>query len=358
MNDFIKLKDKVDPLIKGRKFQEALEVLENQKEAYISDYKFYFTKAKLQLKTRETSKAISNLRKTVDLHPNSAAYNLLARTYKRTKKINDAKKVYEESLELDAYNTTALKELAYIYRMEGDNDKSNLFYKKAFASLKHTGLINRTVLIQDFIDRNKATNYLEIGVERGINLIQIDAPVKIAVDPKFKIPGGLVSIPNAHFYEMTSDDFFKSDFIPRLEKEGLDIAFVDGLHTYEQSLQDALNCLKYLNEGGIVFMHDCYPSSKAAANPSMKKAIQMPSFTGAWMGDVWKALVWLSTFRDDLHVMTLNLDCGLGVIRKGKPENKLNYTEEEIKNFTYEDFLKIGPEKLINLKEYDEALLR
>ncbi len=82
---------------------------------------------------------------------------------------------------------------------------------------------------------------------------------------------------------MTSDEFFANPPEILIEK-GIDLAFIDGLHTYEQSLRDVENCLKYLNPDGIIVMHDCLPSSEAEALPSLEKAMKHPEFKGAWTG--------------------------------------------------------------------------
>ena len=55
---------------------------------------------------------------------------------------------------------------------------------------------------------------------------------------------------------MTSDDFFAKNQI-LLSENKLDLTFIDGLHTYKQSLQDTLNTLKHLDEKGIIVLHDC-----------------------------------------------------------------------------------------------------
>ena len=71
------------------------------------------------------------------------------------------------------------------------------------------------------------------------------------------------------FYRMfrkTSDDFFSLDAHKVFKENKIDVAFIDGLHTYEQSLRDAVNCLKYLNKGGLHYIHDCNPQSEEASS--------------------------------------------------------------------------------------------
>jgi hypothetical protein len=60
----------------------------------------------------------------------------------------------------------------------------------------------------------------------------------------------------------------------------------------------------------------------------------------------------LRCLRDDINIFTLDCDHGLGVITWGKQENKLNYTIEQIKQFTFEDFDQ-NRQSWINLKPAD-----
>ncbi|TAG85607.1 MAG: class I SAM-dependent methyltransferase, partial [Oscillatoriales cyanobacterium] len=123
--------------------------------------------------------------------------------------------------------------------------------------------------------------------------------------------------------------------------ERFDVAFIDGLHTYEQSLQDVLNTLDNLNENGVIVMHDCKPPHVLAACPaqSLQAAIDMnvPGWDGNWCGDVWKTICDLRSNRKDLRVFVLDCDFGLGIVMKGKPDIDLNLSKDELDKMTYED---------------------
>jgi len=206
--------------------------------------------------------------------------------------------------------------------------------------------INRTKLINFYLSNYANANYLEIGVATGYNFLKIRAENKIAVDPKFKIPGGFRSNATETYHEITSDEFFN---IKINNNVNFDVVFIDGLHTYPQALKDVLNSLKHLNRKGIIVMHDCMPANEAAAERSNSIAKTMPGFTNCWNGDVWKTIVWLRTFRDDLNVYTINKDFGLGIIVFGKPDNQLSFTEDEIEEMPYSYFDQ-NFNKLMNLK--------
>ena len=215
------------------------------------------------------------------------------------------------------------------------------------AQLK-AGAITRTSVVQRVIHASAAKRYLEIGVEQGINFFQIEADAKFGVDPEFKIPGGGRNFAGHHFFEKTSDAFFESP-PPEILEHGIDVALVDGLHTYEQALRDVENCLRYLSPGGVIVMHDCLPASPAEAAPSMEVAKSMPGFKNAWTGDVYKAVAHLRTTRDDLFVAVIDSDHGIGIVCRGTPESMLSIPVEKVAAISYSD-LKASTGKLLNLK--------
>ena len=135
---------------------------------------------------------------------------------------------------------------------------------------------------------------------------------------------------------------------------GLDVAFIDGLHTFSQSLQDVQNTLRYLNKNGVIILHDCNPLSETAALPAKSireiQELNPPGFNGIWNGDVWKTIAYLRATRKDLHVFVIDCDSGLGIITKGTPENLLEYSVEEVKNLSYSD-LASNRHSMINLKD-------
>jgi len=223
--------------------------------------------------------------------------------------------------------------------------------------------IDRMYVIQEIINRKRAKRYLEIGVREGECFLKIKAPKKIAVDPHIAITPQkkrkycLKNLSNLFnkYVEMTSDDYFKGNH-ELLTGRSFDVVFIDGLHTYEQSLKDVHNSLRYLNEEGVIIMHDCNPQSEAAAYPAHSyqhaESLNIPGFTGEWNGDVWKTIVYLRSSRKDLNVFVLDCDQGLGVIVKRKPENGLLYSPEEIHSLSYRE-LDSKRKHLLNLKSQE-----
>ena len=221
--------------------------------------------------------------------------------------------------------------------------------------------MNRLDVIQQIISVKKARKYLEIGVKKGKLFLKVNARKKIAVDPIFKIrpkqkmKACLFDVKNIfnEYYEMTSDRFFETHHRRLLRLNGLDVAFVDGLHTYDQTLKDVVNCLAYLNHDGVIAMHDCNPATSAQAVPagSRQQAANINTFdqTKEWSGDVWKTIAHLRSTRKDLNICVLDCDHGIGIITKGCPDTMLDHSLKTIDHLCYED-LENNRENILNLK--------
>lgn len=354
---FEDLNGKVQTLIHSKKYDEAIQKIDIELHQEQNDYRYYDLKHRVFWSKRDFNGAIDSLTKAIEINPH--AFWLIARLgrfYWQKKDYVTAKKHYNRVLELKPEHHGAMHKLAKIYRAENNIKLSDELYEKSIHAQLNKNVVNRTTIIQNLINTRNYKNYLEIGVQSGVNFFQISADYKVAVDPCFTMEGDQKSInPSDHFYELTSNDFFESKNPVTLKEKSLDIAFIDGMHTFEQSREDVLNTLKYLKDDGIIIMHDCYPQNEAAAHPDMDTAIRMPSFTGAWNGDVWKTIVWFRSIRPDLNAYTLDTDNGLGIVTKqnlssaSKPS--LEYNEEQIKEMTYKDFIDLDPVKLLGLKE-------
>jgi SAM-dependent methyltransferase len=224
--------------------------------------------------------------------------------------------------------------------------------------------MNRLSVLQTIIDHIHAKTYLEIGVETGTIISNIDAPNKIGVDPKFLFSKRLVlkklaGIINFKAIAATSDIFFDKE-AEKLLRDGIDVALVDGLHTYNQSLRDIKNCLRYLNPGGVIVVHDCNPVNYASAYPiqdsqslddvmKLAEAGELPGWNGSWNGDVWKSIAHLRITNTDLNVFTLDLDWGLGIISRGDYHPLTDISLEDLQKMDYYSFEKKRTE-LLNLK--------
>ncbi len=171
---------------------------------------------------------------------------------------------------------------------------------------------SRIEIIQKIISDQKYKSYLEIGCDNDENFSQISIHEKVGVDP---LKGGTL--------RMTSDEFFKNN------KNLFDIVFLDGLHTYEQTIKDINNSLKIIKEKGVILVHDCLP--KKIWNQIV------PRLYGHWNGDVWKAIVHSRTY-EYADTYTCKVDHGLGVIFKRNNRNLLKLNDKSFKNLKFSEY--------------------
>ena len=103
-------------------------------------------------------------------------------------------------------------------------------------------IVERAEVIQTAVDRLPAKTSLEIGVNLGETFTSVNAAVKIGVDPCdiAECVKREVEVGKAQYFQMTSDEFFLQN-AHVLAKTGINVAFVNGLHTYEQCLVDSGN---------------------------------------------------------------------------------------------------------------------
>ena len=217
---------------------------------------------------------------------------------------------------------------------------------------------NRITAVRRALEGRATPVYLEIGVSRGFVFQRISADEKIAVDPAFKLSERSRHLADSkaratHYYETTSDSFFENE-TAFLEKRPIDVALIDGQHSYQQVVRDVENTLRYLRDDGVIVLHDCNPRNALIGRPAASYAEFMaqqtgPLAIGAWSGDVWKAIVHLRSTRDDLRVAVLKCDFGVGVVRKGSPESRLAFSLPQIEALDYPDLV-ADREHLLNLK--------
>jgi hypothetical protein len=87
-----------------------------------------------------------------------------------------------------------------------------------------------------------------------------------------------------------------------------DIILVDSFHTYGCSMRDVLLARALLADGGTILVHDCNPPDEDFASPIYRD--------GAWPGATHAAFVDLMLNSNELEHCTIDLDVGLGIIRR------------------------------------------
>lgn len=158
----------------------------------------------------------------------------------------------------------------------------------------------------------KPRGYLEIGIANGHALALAKAPTKaIGVDPAFSIDASMHTW--SQLYKITSDRFFIDYDVKKiLGGSFLDLVFLDGLHTFDQTLRDFMNVERDAHKNTVVLVHDIFPVEPVTA---MRDRISQ-----FWVGDTWKMIPILLRFRPDLKILTIpTFPSGLAVITNLDP---------------------------------------
>jgi hypothetical protein len=176
--------------------------------------------------------------------------------------------------------------------------------------------------------------YLEVGVHEGHSFrLAVGAHLAIGVDPSMNLR--FPPPPGARLYHETSDCFFAEHGDLAFAHAPLDLAFLDGLHLWDQTLRDFGHVERHSHPGGRVLIHDCLPIDAATSTRERTTVV--------WSGDVWKAIVWLRRHRPDLTVTTLDVaPTGLAVVTGLDPRCPVPDAadDDELWALDYEDVAK------------------
>lgn len=196
--------------------------------------------------------------------------------------------------------------------------------------------MNRTKIINTFIEKRNYNSYLEIGVAEGSNFESINIENKTGVDPSDEYKGNI--------YRMTSNEFFELNRNSLHKK--YDIIFIDGLHLSGQVIKDVKNSLEVLSDNGVIVLHDC--------NPATEDNQVIPYKKGLWNGDVWKAVLYFRINLDGYDIFTVDADFGCGIIQKGSSKYSKKFIHKKPFEIDYNFFKKYRKEilNLISLKKF------
>jgi predicted O-methyltransferase YrrM len=114
----------------------------------------------------------------------------------------------------------------------------------------------------------RGLNVLEIGTGLGVSTREIAKRAKMVytVDIDPWVRKNVVLPENAKFFSSTND-------VP----EGLDAAFIDGLHSYAQCTQDIKDARRIVKDDGLFVFHD-------AKMKAVEQAIRNSKMEVVWIG--------------------------------------------------------------------------
>jgi hypothetical protein len=111
------------------------------------------------------------------------------------------------------------------------------------------------------------SSYLELGIYDGNNLgkIVLKCPnlksatgVDIRIESEITLkPTGIIKI----HYGTTTDKFFAEN------TKIFDVVFIDACHNYKNVISDFDNIMRFLEDDGIIFLHDTYPPNLQSLDP-------------------------------------------------------------------------------------------
>ena len=95
----------------------------------------------------------------------------------------------------------------------------------------------------------------------------------------------------------------------------MELAFIDGLHLFEQVLHDFVNLERYSTAETVIILHDCLPLNQVTAARERT--------TDFYCGDVWKATLALRRRRPDLDMVIVpTAPTGLCLVRGLDSDNR------------------------------------
>lgn len=150
--------------------------------------------------------------------------------------------------------------------------------------------------------------YLEIGVARGKTFFEVQATEKHAVDPRLCFdPKIRIKNTDEVYHTCTSDQYFAESI--RRPIKPFDVIFLDGLHTYSQTLRDFTASQALSHQRTVWLIDDTVPSDPIAADPDLSRVQAARKLSNnpddeTWMGDVFKVIAFIDSFCPQFRCIT------------------------------------------------------
>jgi hypothetical protein len=196
-------------------------------------------------------------------------------------------------------------------------------------------------VLRGLLSLHPSPRYLEIGVRAGERFHAVEAAKKVAVDPVFQFNEGKarVKYPEAAYHQVTSDIYFGQIADP---SDKFDVIFLDGLHTFEQTLRDFTNSIYFLSEKGTILIDDVVPVSYFASigDLALFRALRQKDkeIAGSWMGDVYRLVFFIETFFQQFRFRTTRPQSQL-VVWRGRRESVPDRSVEGVARTGFERVL-------------------
>jgi hypothetical protein len=175
-----------------------------------------------------------------------------------------------------------------------------------------------------------ARSYLEIGVASGSTFFSVDFPSKVAVDPSFQFNPEDRKAVGTYFFPVPSNLFFS---MLQTQNHGLenaipfDIIFIDGLHTFEQSLTDFENSLEYSHDNTLWLIDDTVPCDAYSSLPDTDMSIRLCQQAGLkgwlWHGDVYKTIFAIHDKYPEISYCTVSSGNPQTILWKSKGNKRM-----------------------------------
>ncbi len=185
--------------------------------------------------------------------------------------------------------------------------------------------------------------YLEIGVWNGDTFFAVRAARKVAVDPDFlfDVADAARAHPGCQFHAVGSDAYFATIAAP---DDRFDIIFLDGLHTFEQTLRDFTSAIRFLAPGGVIVIDDVIPNTYDASIPDHDRAYRLKARLGtdelSWMGDVYKLVFFIESFFPTFTFRTTSDNHGQAVVWAA-PHARTDFTRRTVKAIAELEFIDV-----------------
>lgn len=156
--------------------------------------------------------------------------------------------------------------------------------------------LTRHDLLRGLHARLTPRTYLEIGVNEGASLT-LSRSKSVAIDPEYAVRHPLHC--DLDLVKAKSDAYFsRTDALDHFDGVPVDLAFIDAMHLSEFALRDFINVERHLGPTSVTVFDDVLPRNALEAARVRR--------TGAWAGDVYKAVEVIARHRSDLIVLLVN----------------------------------------------------